>query len=181
MKTPKHHLELLISEKKLQTRLEELARQIAGDYAGRELVLVGVLYGASSVMSDLGRYLWKAGLQYVSKDYISISSYAGGTKSTGKPKITKKLNHSVKGKHVLLVDDIVDTGLTLQLATKLMHSAGAESVEAMSVLSKPSRREVEVELKYIGFEIPDKFVVGYDLGYDEMYRTIPEIKVLVFD
>lgn len=178
---PKHHVEPLFTEKQILARLEELAKQIAADYSGQELVLVGVLHGGATALADLGRALWRAGLTNVYKDYIGISSYGSETESSGTITISKELKNSVKGRVVLIVEDIVDTGRSLQAAITTISAQSPAKLITFATLSKPSRREVEVQLDYVGFEIPNTFVVGYDLDYDEMYRTMPGIGEVVFD
>lgn len=178
---PKHHIEPLFSEEQILTRIDELAKQIAQDYAGQELVLVGVLHGGATILTDLGRALWKAGLTNVYKDYIGISSYGSETESSGTITMSKELKNSVKGRVVLIIEDIVDTGHSLQAAIKTISAQTPAKLATFAILSKPSRREVEVQLDYVGFEIPNTFVVGYDLDYDEMYRTMPGIGKVVFD
>ncbi len=177
-----HHIEPMFSEEQIKSRIEELAHTVAKDYKDKELVLVGILHGGALVLSDFARALWKAGLTTnVYKDYIGISSYGSETASSGKAKLTKKLKNSIKGRHVLIVEDIVDTGRSLKAALSLIKKDKPLSIKTLALMSKAERREVEVPLEYIGFEIPDTFVVGYDLDYDEMYRTMPDIGRVVFD
>lgn len=177
-----HHIDILYSEKELQEKIAELAQRVASDYAGKELVLIGILHGGAALLTDLGRALWKAGLTTsVYKDYIGVSSYESGVDSTGRVVFTKELKNSIKGRHVLIVEDIVDTGRSLASALDLLRTKEPASLETLALLSKPSRREVDVPIKYIGWEIPNTFVVGYDLDYDEMYRTMPYIGSVVFD
>lgn len=178
---PKHHVEPLLSEEQIQARITKLAELIAQDYAGKELMLVGVLDGGAMAAVDLGRALWKAGLQQVYKDYIGLSSYGDGTESTGNITMTKELKNSLLGRHVLVVDDIVDTGRSLQAVLRKIKSGDPASIATFAILSKPSRREVEVKIDYLGFEIPNTFVVGYGLDYEGMYRTMPGIGAVVFD
>ena len=178
---PKHHIEPLFSEQQILARIDELAKQIAHDYADQELVLIGVLHGGATILTDLGRALWKAGMTNVYKDYIGISSYESGTESTGIINMSKELKNSVKGRAVLIVEDIVDTGRSLQAAITTISAQSPAKLATFAILSKPSRREIEVQLDYVGFEIPNTFVVGYDLDYDEMYRTMPGIGQVIFD
>lgn len=177
-----HHVDTLFTEEQIRAKIVELARLVARDYADKELVLIGILHGGAALLTDFSRALWKAGLTTtVYKDYIGISSYESGVDSTGRVVFTKELKNSIKGKHVLIVEDIVDTGRSLSAALEILESKEPASVETMTLLSKPSRREIEVPIKYIGWEIPNTFVVGYDLDYDEMYRTMPYIGRVVFD
>lgn len=177
-----HHVDILFSEEEIQEKIAELARAVAQDYKGCELVLIGILHGGAALLTDFARALWKAGLTTtVYKDYIGISSYESGVDSTGRVVFTKELKNSIKDRHVLIVEDIVDTGRSLTSATHILKNKEPKSLETLALLSKPSRREVEVAVKYIGWEIPNTFVVGYDLDYDEMYRTMPYIGSVVFD
>lgn len=177
-----HHVDILFTEAQIEAKIAELAEVVARDYANKELVLIGILHGGAALLTDFSRALWKAGLTTtVYKDYIGISSYESGVDSTGRVVFTKELKNSIKGRHVLIVEDIVDTGRSLASAIEILKSKEPESLETMTLLSKPSRREVEVPVKYIGWEIPNTFVVGYDLDYDEMYRTMPYIGNVVFD
>lgn len=177
-----HHVEILFTEEQIAEKIAELATEVARDYAGKELVLIGILHGGAALLTDFSRALWKAGLTTtVYKDYIGISSYESGVDSTGVVNFTKELKNQIKGRHVLIVEDIVDTGRSLDSAIKVLKTREPLSLETLTLLSKPSRREIEVPLKYVGWEIPNTFVVGYDLDYDEMYRTMPYIGQVVFD
>lgn len=178
---PKHHVEPLITEEEIQTKITELAKQIAQDYAGRELVIIGVLHGGAVLLSDLGRALWRVGMKRVYKDYIGISSYGSSLESSGEAIVTKELKNPVENRDVLIVEDIVDTGRSMTATIAMIKKKMPASIATMALLSKPSRREVEVKLDYVGFEIPNKFVVGYDLDYEELYRTMPDIGVVVFE
>ena len=177
-----HHVDVLFSEQEIQTKIQEMASVVARDYQDKELVLVGILHGGAALLTDFARALWKAGLTTtVYKDYIGISSYESGIDSTGTVNFTKELKNPIKGRHVLIVEDIVDTGRSLDSAIKVLKTREPLSLETLTLLSKPSRREIEVPLKYVGWEIPNTFVVGYDLDYDEMYRSMPYIGQVVFD
>ncbi len=177
-----HHVDVLFTEEQIQNKIQELANVVASDYQGKELVLVGILHGGAALLTDFARALWRAGLTTtVYKDYIGISSYESGVDSTGRIVFTKELKNSIKGRHVLIVEDIVDTGRSLSSAIEILTAREPMSLETLALLSKPSRREVAVPVKYIGWEIPNTFVVGYDLDYDEMYRTMPYIGSVVFD
>lgn len=159
-----------------------MASIVARDYQDKELVLVGILHGGAALLTDFARALWKAGLTTtVYKDYIGISSYESGVDSTGTVNFTKELKNPISGRHVLIVEDIVDTGRSLDSAIKVLKTREPLSLETLTLLSKPSRRETPVPLKYVGWEIPNTFVVGYDLDYDEMYRSMPYIGQVVFD
>lgn len=176
-----HHVEPLISSEEIQKKIQELARKIVVDYQNQEIVLVGILHGGATLIADLGRALWELGKHDVFKDYIGISSYESETESSGNIRITKELKNPIKDRHVLIVEDIVDTGRSLKQAIETLSSQGAKSIKTLALLSKKERREIQVPIEYVGFEIPNKFVVGYDLDYDEMYRTMPGIGVVVFD
>lgn len=176
-----HHVEALFSEEAIAKRIRELASEVARDYRGKEIVLVGILHGGAALLTDLSRELWKAGLTEVYKDYIALSSYAGGVASTGEVKVTKELKNSIEGKHVLIVEDIVDTGQSLAHARELLRQLKPASLGTLTLLSKPSRRSVDVLVEYVGWEIPNVFVVGYDLDYDERYRALPYIGKVIFD
>ena len=168
--------ELLLSEEQIQKRVAELGRQITEDYKGKEIVLVGVLKGAIVFFTDLARTIDDS--VDVSFDFISCSSYGSGTTSTGVVRILKDLDRSVEGKHVLVVEDIVDTGTTLHYLLENLHARGAKSVRLAALLNKPERRKMDVEVDYVGFIIPDYFVIGYGLDYAEKYRHLPYIGIL---
>ena len=165
---------VLISGDEIQDRLAAMARQIDEDYGGQEVLLVGVLKGAFMVMSDLARYLTIP----VSVDFMACSSYGTATRSSGVVRILKDLDTDIEGKHVLLVEDIVDSGLTLDYLFKNLASRGPASVEVAALLTKPSQRKVDLPIRYMGFEVPDVFVVGYGLDYAERYRNLPFIGTL---
>ena len=165
---------VLISGDRLGARLDALAAQVDADYAGREVLLVGVLKGAFMVMSDLARRL---GVQ-VAVDFMAVSSYGSATRSSGVVRILKDLDTDIEGRHVLIVEDIVDSGLTLDYLVRNLQSRGPASVEVLALLAKPSRHEVQVPYRYVGFEVPDVFVVGYGLDYDERYRELPYVGIL---
>lgn len=165
---------VIVSEVQLKTRLTELAAQITKDYDGRDLILVGVLKGAVMAMADLSRLMQR----HVDMDWMAVSSYGSGTKSSGVVRILKDLDRDITGREVLIIEDIVDTGLTLSWLKANLETRGAKSVEIMTVLRKPDAAQVEVDVKYVGFEIPSDFVVGYGLDFNEKYRNLPFIGVL---
>ncbi len=165
---------VLVNEKDLQAKIKELAGRIDSDYAGRDLLLVGVLKGAIMAMADLSRNLQR----HVDMDWMAVSSYGSGTKSSGVVRILKDLDRDITGREVLIVEDIVDSGLTLSWLKSNLESRGAKSVEILSILRKPAAAKVEVNVKYVGFEIPSDFVVGYGLDYNEKYRNLPFVGVL---
>lgn len=166
----------LITEDKIKTRVKELGAQISRDYEGKELVLVGVLKGAAIFLADLVREITIP----VDYDFVAISSYGADTRSSGVVRLLKDLDASIESKHVLVVEDIVDTGWTLRLSyiVENLRSRKAASVRVCTLLDKPSRRAVDVGIDYYGFIVEDKYVVGYGLDYDGRYRSLPFIGVL---
>jgi hypoxanthine phosphoribosyltransferase len=166
--------EILIDEATLQAKIAELGARISADYADRQVTLVSVLKGALPFMADLMRQITTP----VRIDLMEVSSYGASTETSGKVRIIKDLSASIEGKDVLIVEDIIDTGLTLNYLTKYLSGKGPSSLEICTLLDKPARRLVEIELAYRGFEIPDRFVIGYGLDYDEIYRNLPYIGVL---
>ena len=165
---------VLISEDEITARMEELALEISRDYEGKDLVLVCVLKGSMVFFADLARKI-TIPLRF---DYICVSSYDDGSESGGDHELRTDLNESVSGRHVLLVEDIVDTGLTMEYLFSLLSSRGAASLDVVALLDKPARRKREVDIAYRGFEIPDEFVVGYGLDYRQQYRNLPYIGAL---
>ncbi len=159
---------VLIDEQSLQGRLAEVAVQIDRDYAGRDVLLVGVLKGAVMVMADLARAM----TIHLEMDWMAISSYGSSTKSSGVVRILKDLDADVSGRHVLIVEDIIDSGLTLSWLIRNLTARGAASVEVFTLLRKPEAVKMDVTPKYIGFDIPNEFVVGYGLDYAERYRNL---------
>lgn len=166
--------QVLITEQQIGQRLDEMAAQIDADYAGRDPLLVGVLKGAVYVMADLSRRLSMS----VPMDWMAVSSYGSGTKSSGVVRILKDLDTDVTGRNILIVEDIIDSGLTLSWLLGNLSSRGATSVEIATLLRKPDAAKVEVDVKYVGFDIPTEFVVGYGLDYAEQYRNLPFIATL---
>ncbi|HTY71681.1 MAG TPA: hypoxanthine phosphoribosyltransferase [Actinomycetes bacterium] len=165
---------VLIEEKQIHARIAELAAQIDRDYAGRDLLLVGVLKGAVMVMADLARALHLP----AQMDWMAVSSYGSGTKSSGVVRILKDLDKDITGRDVLVVEDIIDSGLTLSWLLRNLRSRAAESVEVFTLLRKPEAAKVDVTVRYVGFDIPNEFVVGYGLDYGERYRNLPFIGTL---
>jgi hypoxanthine phosphoribosyltransferase len=166
--------EVLVAEDDLRRRVSELAAEISEDYAGKELLLVGVLKGAIFFIADLMRELQVA----CEVDFMAISSYGAATDSSGVVRILKDLDASLEARHVLIVEDIVDSGLTLSYLRRNLASRGPATLEVCALLTKPARREIEVPVRYVGFEIPDRFVVGYGLDYAERHRNLPYVAVL---
>jgi hypoxanthine phosphoribosyltransferase len=165
---------VLLTEKEILARLEELAHQIEVDYEGKDLLLVGVLKGATILMSDLTRALKRQ----VEVEWMAVSSYGSGTKSSGVVRILKDLDADITNRNVLIIEDILDSGLTLSWLQSNLRSRSAASVEILTLLRKPEAVKVDVEAKYIGFDIPPEFVVGYGLDYAEKYRNLRDIGVL---
>ncbi|RZU64004.1 hypoxanthine phosphoribosyltransferase [Microterricola gilva] len=166
--------EILLTEEQIHTRLAELARQIEADYAGENVLLVGVLKGAVMVMADLARELD----MQVTMDWMAVSSYGSGTASSGVVRILKDLDSDLTGRKVLIVEDIIDSGLTLSWLISNLKSRGPESVEICALLRKPEAARVDIDVKYLGFDIPNKFVVGYGLDFDEKYRNLRSVGIL---
>ncbi|MBF1735007.1 MAG: hypoxanthine phosphoribosyltransferase [Pauljensenia sp.] len=165
---------ILVTEDELARRMAELAAEIDADYQGKEILLVGVLKGAVMVVADLSRHLHTP----LSMDWMAVSSYGAGTKSTGVVRILKDLDADVTGRDVLIVEDIIDSGLTLSWLRENLLARGAASVEIATALRKPEALKVQVEVKYVGFDIPNEFVVGYGLDYAEHYRQLPFVGTL---
>jgi hypoxanthine phosphoribosyltransferase len=165
---------VLLTEEQLGQRLDEIAAQIDEDYAGREILLVGVLKGAVMVMADLARRISTP----LAMDWMAVSSYGSGTKSSGVVRILKDLDADLTGRHVLIVEDIIDSGLTLSWLLANLRSRGPASVEIATMLRKPEAAKVDVDVRYVGFDIPNEFVVGYGLDYAEKYRNLPFVGTL---
>ena len=166
--------EVLIDEETLAARVAELGSEVSADYEGRELLLIGVLKGAVFFMADLMRHLTVT----CEVDFMAISSYGDATDSSGIVRILKDLDISIGGRDVLVVEDIIDSGLTLSYLIRNLESREPASLEVCALLTKPSRREINVPVRYVGFEIPNKFVVGYGLDFAEHYRNLPYVGVL---
>jgi hypoxanthine phosphoribosyltransferase len=165
---------VLISEEQIQTRLREMAAEIAVDYEGRDVLLVGVLKGAVMVMADLARAI----PSHVEMDWMAVSSYGSGTKSSGVVRILKDLDRDITGRHVLIVEDIIDSGLTLSWLLGNLRSRHPASLEVCTLLRKPEAAQVDVPVRYVGFDIPNEFVIGYGLDYAERYRNVPFVGTL---
>ncbi|MEF2977080.1 hypoxanthine phosphoribosyltransferase [Subtercola sp. YIM 133946] len=165
---------ILITEDEIHAKIAELARRIEADYAGRDLLLVGVLKGAVMVMADLARELHLP----VSMDWMAVSSYGNSTQSSGVVRILKDLDSELDGRTVLIVEDIIDSGLTLSWLLANLRSRGPASVEVCALLRKPDAVKIELDVRYVGFDIPNEFVVGYGLDYAEKYRNLKDIGVL---
>jgi hypoxanthine phosphoribosyltransferase len=166
--------DVLVTEEQIRAKLDEIAARVAEDYAGKDLLLVGVLKGAIMVMADFSRALPMS----APMDWMAVSSYGTGTKSSGVVQIRKDLDTDLHDKHVLIVEDIIDSGLTLSWLLENFESRGAASIEVFALLRKPDAAKVEVRSKYVGFDIPNEFVVGYGLDYAERYRNLRDVAVL---
>jgi hypoxanthine phosphoribosyltransferase len=167
-------VDVLFTEADIQQRLGELAAEIEKDYDGTDILLVGVLKGAVMVMADLARHFGR----HVEMDWMAISSYGSGTKSSGVVRILKDLDTDISGRHVLVVEDIIDTGLTLSWLVSNLSSRGPASVEICTLLRKPEAQQMTVDVRYVGYDIPNAFVVGYGLDYAERYRNLRSIGTL---
>ena len=166
-------MKVLLSHDAIQARIREMGAEIARDYQGREPHLVGVLKGACTFMTDLARAIEIP----LTLDYIAVSSYGAATKSSGEVKLLKDLDQGLEGRDLIVVEDIVDTGLTLNYLLNVLRARGPRSLKVAALLSKPSRRLVQVAVDYVGFSIDDHFVVGYGLDYNEKYRNLRDIVV----
>lgn len=164
-------IEVLISQEDLQKRIKELAKQIDIDFIGKDVVLIGILKGSVIFMSELAKNIKNSN---ISMDFMEVSSYEG-TESTGKVKINKDIRNQIEGKDVIIVEDIIDTGRTLSSLIEYLKQKKPNSIKIATMLSKPSRRIIEVKVDYIAFEIEDIFVIGYGLDYNEKYRNLPYI------
>jgi hypoxanthine phosphoribosyltransferase len=169
--------EVLLEEDAIQARIGELGAEISADYAGRDLLLVGVLKGAVFFMADLMRELTVP----CEIDFMAISSYGAATDSSGVVRILKDLDINVSGRDVLVVEDIIDSGLTLSYLMRNLRARKPASLEVVTLLTKPERREIDVPVRYVGFEIPNRFVIGYGLDFAERYRNLPYVAVLHSD
>ncbi len=166
--------EVLIPEKEIAKAVAKLGKQISRDYEGKDLIMVSVLKGSVVFMADLMRHITIP----CSIDFMSVSSYGAGTKTSGVVKIVKDLDAQLAGRHLLIIEDILDSGLTLSYLSKMLRDRGAESIRIATLLDKPDRRQANIKADYFCFSVPDKFVVGYGLDYDEKYRNLPFVGVL---
>ena len=165
---------VLFTEDQIRQRIAEMAAQIERDYEGKDLLIVGILRGAVMVMADLAR----AFSRHIEMDWMAVSSYGSGTKSSGVVRILKDLDSDLHDRHVLIVDEIVDTGLTLSWLTRNLSSRHPASVEIATLLRKPDAQQMPIEVRYVGWDIPNEFVVGYGLDFDERYRNLRDIATL---
>jgi hypoxanthine phosphoribosyltransferase len=166
--------EILVGADQLDRRVQELAAEISRDYAGKDLILIGVLKGAVFFLSDLMRHLSVP----VEVDFMAVASYGSATKSSGVVRILKDLDAAIEGRDVVIVEDIVDSGLTLQYLVRNLTARNPRSLEVCALLIKPERQKVELGARYVGFEIPDRFAIGYGLDHAERYRNLPYVAAL---
>ncbi|WP_432409318.1 hypoxanthine phosphoribosyltransferase [Wukongibacter sp. M2B1] len=166
--------EVLYSEEKIQQKVRELGRKITEDLSGKDAIVIGVLKGANVFLSDLIRNIDTK----IIVDFIAVSSYGTSTESSGVVKINKDLDFSIEGKDILIIEDIIDTGLTLKYLLENLRSRNPKSIRICTLLDKPERRKVDINVEYVGFEIPDEFIVGYGIDYAERYRNLPFIASL---
>lgn len=171
------HIKVMISEEEVNEKIRAMGEQISKDYAGKEIHMICVLKGGVFFMCELAKRIDVP----VSLDFMAVSSYGGDTKSSGVVKIVKDLDESIQGKDVLVVEDIVDSGRTLSALMEMLRERGPKSLQLCTLLDKPDRRVIPVEVNYTGFTIPDEFVVGYGLDYAQKYRNLPFIGVVEFD
>ena len=171
------NFEILLSADQISRRVQELGAEIARDHAGKDLILIGILKGACLFLADLMRQID----QPLSLEFMAVSSYGKALRSTGEVRIVKDLDVSVEGKHLIVVEDIIDTGLTLSYLLENLRSRGAASVKLAALLDKPEPRKSQVKVDYVGFEVPNKFLVGYGLDAAERYRNLPFVAVLKTD
>ena len=171
------HIKVMISEEEVNEKIRAMGEQISKDYAGKEIHMICVLKGGVFFMCELAKRIDVP----VSLDFMAVSSYGGDTKSSGVVKIVKDLDESIQGKDVLVVEDIVDSGRTLSALMEMLRERGPKSLQLCTLLDKPDRRVIPVEVNYTGFTIPDEFVVGYGLDYAQKYRNLPYIGIVEFD
>lgn len=166
--------EILFSEEVLNAKIKELAKRISEEYKGKDLIVVGILKGSVIFAAELIKNITIP----CEIDFMAVSSYGNSTETSGVVRILKDLDHHIEGKHVLIVEDIVDTGVTLSYLLKYLKARKASGIEIVALLNKQARRKVEIDVKYIGFEVPDAFIVGYGIDYAEKYRNLPCIGIL---
>lgn len=173
----KHHVEVMLPEEKVDARIKELGEQISRDYAGKSVHLICILKGSVYFTCELAKRITVP----VTMDFMQCSSYGAETKSSGMVKIVKDLDEPIMGRETIIIEDIIDSGRTLSHLTKLLAQRDPASLKLCTLLDKPDRRVVDVDVEYVGFQIEDKFVVGYGLDYDQQYRNLPYIGVVEFD
>lgn len=166
--------EILYSEEELRIKIKELGEKISKDYEGKDLILIGILKGSVVFMSDLLKEITIP----CRMDFMAVSSYGNSSSSSGVVRILKDLDYEIEGKHILVIEDIIDSGITLKYLLKYLNAKNPKSVEVACLLNKQERRKVEIDVKYLGYEVPDYFLVGYGLDYAEKYRNLPFIGIL---
>ena len=166
--------EILLTEEQIKNKVRELGEKITKDYEGKDIVLIGVLKGSVMFMSDLMKEIKTS----VYLDFMAVSSYGNSSETSGIVRILKDLDNDIEGKHVLIVEDIIDSGITLQYLAEYLRARNPKSVEIAALLHKPDRKKVDVNAKYLGFKVPDEFLVGYGLDYAEKYRNFPFVSIL---
>ena len=171
------HIKKMMTEEEVNQKIKEIGILISKDYEGKEVHLICILKGASFFACELAKRITVP----VTIDFMSVSSYGAGTESSGYVKIIKDLDAPIEGKNVIIVEDIIDSGRTLSHLVELLKSINPESIELCALLDKPDRRVVDVDVKYVGYQVPDLFVVGYGLDYDQIYRNLPYIGIVEFD
>lgn len=169
-----NEVEILLEEEKIKQRIAELAEELSRDYEGREVLMIGILNGAVYFLTELTQKMSVP----VEIDFMAASSYGSGTVSSGNVVITRDLERSIENKHVIIIEDIIDTGHTLSILVEMLKEQSPASIKTCVLLDKPSRRTVELQADYVGFEIPDAFIVGWGLDYDQKYRNLPYIGVI---
>ncbi len=174
-----YHVETLIPEEDIEKRIKELGEEISRDYQGESIKMLCVLKGGAFFMTELAKHIDES--VPVELDFMDVSSYGNGTETTGAIKILKDLDETITGQRVIIIEDIIDSGVTLSNLIELLYKRDPKDIKVCTLLSKPSRRKVHVKVDYIGFEIPDKFVVGYGLDYAQKHRNLPYIGAVVFD
>jgi hypoxanthine phosphoribosyltransferase len=170
----KYIKEVLIRREEIDSMCQRLGRQISEDYAGKEIILIGVLKGAYAFIADLARYITVP----LRVDFMSVSSYGSGTRTSGVVRINKDLDSDITGKNIIVVEDIVDSGLTLKHLKELLTTRNPASIALCTAFDKPERRRVEIHVDYVGMKIPDEFIVGYGLDFDGKYRNLPDVSIL---
>lgn len=174
----KYKIDVALTEKEVRNRVKELAMEITRDYSGESVLLVGLLRGSAIFLADLAREIEDSKVE-LTMDFMSVSSYGNSMESSREVKILKDLEENVDNRHILIVEDIVDTGRTLREVSKILSTRNPKSIKICTLLDKPDRREVDIEVDYIGFKIPDFFVVGYGIDYAQKHRTLPYVGKVV--
>jgi len=178
--TKNYTIENFITATELDAMVQDVAQQIVRDFAGQEIVLVGVLDGAFVFLHHLAQALFNLGMEHITIDFVGLDTYGAGTVSSGEPKITKDIKRDIKGKTVILVDDIVDSGFSLSILQAMLGARLPKKLVSAALFSKDARRKIQVPVEYIGRHIPDEFVIGYGLDFDGRYRELPYVGIVKF-